>query len=179
MDNKLFYDIAIDYQTGDSFNTESIKGERIGIITSDLDKAKENLLRIKKQYLKYLDIDEEKSNTNLDDEIEMYPAFKTQMNKLNSQYIKTVYVALFLMIVNFVVSGSIVYQNYAGSNTLTTFVSFFMLVSMKLYSAYNVGTISVKDERANSAYMKMPKTYNTIDEDHRLTIAPTNVNVII
>lgn len=50
---------------------------------------------------------------------------------------------------------------------------------MKLYSAYNVGTISVKDERANSAYMKMPKTYNTIDEDHRLTIAPTNVNVII
>jgi len=57
MDNKLFYDIAIDYQTGDSFNTESIKGERIGIITSDLDKAKENLLRIKKQYLKYLDID--------------------------------------------------------------------------------------------------------------------------
>jgi len=129
--------------------------------------------------IKYLDIDEEKSNTNLDDEIEMYPAFKTQMNKLNNQYIKTVYVALFLMIVNFVVSGSIVYQNYAGSNTLTTFISFFMLVSMKLYSAYNVGTISVKDERANSAYMKMPKTYNTIDEDHRLTIAPANVNVII
>ena len=39
------------------------------------------------------------TNKNLDDEIEMYPAFKTQMNKLNSQYIKTVYVALFLMIV--------------------------------------------------------------------------------
>lgn len=57
--------------------------------------------------IKYLDIDEEKSNTNLDDEIEMYPAFKKQMNKLNNQYIKAVYVSLFLMIVNFVVSGSI------------------------------------------------------------------------
>jgi len=81
--------------------------------------------------IKYLDIDEEKSNTNLDLEIELYPTFKKQMNKLNNQYIKTVYIALVLMVVNFGVSGAIVYQNYAGSNTLTTFISFFMLVSMK------------------------------------------------
>lgn len=128
--------------------------------------------------IEYLDIDEQKSNTNLDLEIETYPAVKKQMNKLNNQYIKTVYIALFLMVVNFCVSGTIVYQNYAGSNTLTTFISFFMLVSMKLYSAYNVGTISVKDERANSAYMKIPKTYNTIDEDHRIS-TPEGVNIVI
>ena len=128
--------------------------------------------------IKYLDIDEEKSNTNLDLEIETYPAFKKQMNKLNNQYIKVVYIALFLMVVNFAVSGTIVYQNYAGSNTLTTFISFFMLVTMKLYSAYNVGTISVKDERANSAYMKIPKTYNTIDEDHRIS-TPEGVNIVM
>jgi hypothetical protein len=43
-----------------------------------------------------------------------------------------------------------------------------MLVSMKLYSAWNVGRLSLKYERANSAYMKEPKTYNTIDADFRI-----------
>ena len=119
--------------------------------------------------IKYLDIDENLGNTNLDTEIELYPKFKKDMNRLNNQYLKAVYAALFFMISNFVVSGSVVYQFYAGSNTLTTFLSFFMLVSMKLYSAYGVGIASVKDERANSAYMKMSKAYNTIDEDFRIT----------
>jgi len=135
-------------------------------------------LRRENWCIQYLDIDEHRSNTNLDTEIELYPEFKNEMRKLNNQYIKAVYAALFFMIVNFVVSGSIVYQSYAGSNTLTTFISFFMLVSMKLFSAYNVGKISVKDERANSAYMKIPKTYNTIDVDHRIS-APENVNAIL
>lgn len=39
---------------------------------------------------------------------------------------------------------------------------------MKLYNAWGVGRLSIKDERANSAYMKEPKTYNTIDEDYRI-----------
>ena len=43
-----------------------------------------------------------------------------------------------------------------------------MLVSAKLYSAWNVGSLSIKHERANSAYLKEPKTYNTIDEDYRI-----------
>ena len=39
---------------------------------------------------------------------------------------------------------------------------------MKLYNAWSVGRLSIKDERANSAYMKEPKTYNTIDEDYKI-----------
>jgi hypothetical protein len=31
-----------------------------------------------------------------------------------------------------------------------------------------VGRLSIKDERANSAYMKEHKTYNTIDEDYKI-----------
>lgn len=136
--------------------------------------------------IEYLDIDEQKSNTNLDTEIELYPKFKKKMNKLNNQYIKAVYVVFVFMVVNFIVSGTVIYQKNAGSNTLTTFISFFMLVSIKLYSSYNVGAISVKDERANSAYMKTLKTYNTIDKDHRiaapddpLPIAPDGIDIII
>ena len=73
-----------------------------------------------------------------------------------------------MMCINFIVSGFTVYQTYTGSNSITSFVSFFLLVSMKLYNAWTIGRLSIKDERANSAYMKEPKTYNTIDEDYRI-----------
>ena len=43
-----------------------------------------------------------------------------------------------------------------------------MLVSMKLYSSWGVGSLSIRDERANSAYLKEPKTYNTIDVDFKI-----------
>ena len=118
--------------------------------------------------IQYLDIDDEKSTNNLDTEIEAYPKYKLEMNRLNNNYVYATYAAVFMMIVNFVVSGFTVYQTYAGPNSITSFLSFFMLVSMKLYNAWTIGRLSIKDERANSAYMKEPKTYNTIDEDYRI-----------
>ena len=132
--------------------------------------------------IRYLDIDDEKTTNNLDYEIEAYPKYKAEMANLNTQYIRSVYIALFMMITNFVVSGVTVYQSYTGTNSVTTFVSFFMLVFMKLYSSWTVGALSIKDERANSAYMKEPKTYNTIDTDYRIEdISNDNVstNVVI
>lgn len=128
------------------------------------------VLEYQREYwcIKYLDIDDEKSTNNLDLEIEAYPKYKKQMARLNRDYIYGVYISFFFMIVNFVLSGVTVYQSYAGTNSITTFLSFFMLVSAKLYSAWNVGSLSIKHERANSAYLKEPKTYNTIDEDYRI-----------
>ena len=78
--------------------------------------------------IEYLDIDDEKSTNNLDQEIELYPKFKNQMAILNKKYIISVYFSLFTMIINFILSGVTVYQSYAGPNSITTFVSFFMLV---------------------------------------------------
>ena len=132
--------------------------------------------------IQYLDIDDEKSTNNLDIEIEAYPNYKAQMACLNTHYIRSVYVALFMMTTNFVVSGVTVYQSYTGTNSITTFLSFFMLVFMKLYSSWTVGALSIKDERANSAYMKEPKTYNTIDTDYRIEDIPNDdvsTNVVI
>ena len=51
----VYYEIQIDYQTGDSFNTEEIEGEAIGLVNRDLDKAKENLKRIKDHYARCSD----------------------------------------------------------------------------------------------------------------------------
>ena len=49
------YGIKVDYITGDSFGSENIYGEDIGIAISDIDKAKENLKRIKEHYLEFQD----------------------------------------------------------------------------------------------------------------------------
>jgi len=48
------YEIHIHYTTGDSFNTEEIYGESIGIVTTDIDKAKENLKRIAENHNSYI-----------------------------------------------------------------------------------------------------------------------------
>lgn len=129
--------------------------------------------------IKYLDIDDNKSSNNLDEEIEKYPKYKHEMHQLNRKYLNCTYAALFLMVANFIISGFTVYQSYAGPNSITTFISFFMLVSLKLYSSWNVGALSVKHERANSAYLREPKTYNTIDEDFRILDEENTVDIEI
>lgn len=132
--------------------------------------------------IKYLDIDDGKNTNNLDTEIELYPKYKKEMVNLNKSYIYAVYLSLVMMFSNFIVSGIVIYQSYTGINSITTFLSFFMLVFVKLYNSWTVGDLSIKNERANSAYMKEPKTYNTIDADYKITKDDTNKkedNIII
>ena len=50
----VVYDIVVDYRTGDSFSDEDIYGESVGIVTTDVAKAQENLYRIKEHYKKAL-----------------------------------------------------------------------------------------------------------------------------
>ena len=131
--------------------------------------------------IKYLDVDPEKPNDNLDHEVEQYPIIKQQMHKLNHDYLLSIKLALGFLIGNFTVSSVAIAHDYAGINTATSLVSFFMLVMSKVYNAYSTGKISVKDERAFSAYMKTPITYNTIDEDHDIDEEPVaeDINVVV
>lgn len=137
--------------------------------------------------IKYLDIDPNKSNNHLDDEIENYPVLKSEMASLNNQYLCALYAAATILVANFGVSGTTIALNYAGSNTLTSLLSFVLLVSMKLYAAHSVGMRSVEEERAFSGYLTIARTYNTIDNEHRTdgsnielqdSIAHTDVSVI-
>ena len=125
-----------------------------------------------------MDIDLTKPNNYLDDEIEAYPKYKNQMNMLNKQYLKSMYISSTLLIINFGISGTSIGFDYVGTNTITAMLSFLLLISNKLYSAYVTGTESVKKERALSAYMKTAKTYNTIDIDFKITEVPASTENI-
>lgn len=113
----------------------------------------------------YLDIDETKPNDYLDEQIERYPEIKQKMLKLNKTYLRDIYLALGFLITNFLLSGVSIGYNYVGTNTVTSIVSFLLLVTMKITSALNVGKESVNDDHALSSYLKTNKTYNVIDKD--------------
>ena len=90
------------------------------------------------------------------------------MNKLNKYYLYSLYTSGILLLTNFIYSSYSISYDYTGPNTITSILSFFMLVTNKLYTSFGIGRESVKNERAFSAYMRTPKTYNTIDEDYKI-----------
>lgn len=117
--------------------------------------------------IKYLDIDQDKSNTNLDDEIEEYPKLKLEMNNLNTKYANYTKLCGAVQVINIGLSLSDIVNNWSGSASLTPLISYIILIFMKLFQAYSVSSIAVKNECALSAYLTGPRTYNTIDEDYK------------
>lgn len=127
-------------------------------------------LRRENWSITYLDIDPGKPNNNLESEIEEYPKIKQEMLVQNNTYIDVFYVSCTLLTINFCVSSIVVIQDNAGMVTLSSLLGFLILIANKMYIVYDVGTKSIENERAFSAYLIIPRTYNTIDEDYRKCI---------
>lgn len=126
-----------------------------------------NEIRREEWCIKYLDIDPDKANDNLDDEIEKYPEFKQVMIKLNTSYANSTKFCGAVQVANIGLSLVDISSHWTGGATITPLLSYILLIFMKLFQAYSVSSIAVKDERAFSAYLVGPKTYNTIDKDHK------------
>lgn len=125
--------------------------------------------------IEYLDIDIDKPNNNLDEQIEHYPSIKSNMLLLNQRYTKLTYLSIVSVLANYIMSCIYIIPNHYGSNTYTSLVSFGLLVFMKLYNAYNIATKSIKDEHAYSAFMTTAVTYNAIDDNYVLPDTETKV----
>jgi len=122
--------------------------------------------------IEHLDIDPNKPNTNLDEEIEAYPEFKTHMHKLNIDYYKVASATFWLVIINFTMSALYIFgftpTSSSFSESLLSLVSFLILVMFKLSTTRTNALASVRQERALSAYMTVHKTFNVIDPDYRI-----------
>ncbi len=131
--------------------------------------------------IQYLDIDDAKSAIHLDHEIEAYPIIKQRMHTLNVRYKRIALICIVSQLVNIGVSTADIAMAWAGFSSLTPLASYTLLICMKLFVSYGIAAASLKDERALSAFMRAPKTYNTIDEDHRhkeLSIVPVQTAAI-
>jgi hypothetical protein len=115
--------------------------------------------------IKYLDIDPNKPNNNLDTEIEQYPEYKNNMLQINKKYKKNSLNCIGLQGVNITLSVVYIAHHWTGTIALTPLISYVIMVISKLYNTFFISNASIKEERAYSAYLTISKTYNTIDSD--------------
>ena len=81
------------------------------------------------------------------------PEFK-KIRKINSDF------------VNLCLTIKLLYVNYHSSSTISCFISFSLLVMMKLYNSFTVAYHSVKSDKMMSAYMSEFVSFNVLDTDY-------------
>lgn len=128
------------------------------------------LLELKRENwaIKYLDIDNNQSDNSLKEILKKYPKIDREMDRLNYYYFLVVKTTSICCIINMILSSMLIKQNYHSSNTISCFVSFSLLVIIKLYNSVSVGYQSVKNDKMLSAYMTEFVSFNVIDSDHRI-----------
>ena len=123
-------------------------------------------LRREEWSIKYLDIDNDKSDNSLKEEIIKYKDLDGKMDRINKYYYNIVRVTIFFYIINNLLSIRLLKDKYYSSTTFSCFFSFSLLVGMKLYNSYTVAKNSVLYDKMTSAYMTEFVSYNVIDSDY-------------
>lgn len=116
--------------------------------------------------IKYLDIDNDKPDNALKEVIVKHKKLDKQMDSLNLIYYNIVKVTLFMNFINIGIVVKILNNNYHSQSTISCFVSFTLLILMKLYNSFNVAYQSVKHDKMTSAYMSEFVSFNVLDKDY-------------
>ena len=88
------------------------------------------------------------------------------MDSLNLVYYNIVKATLFMNFINIGIVIKILNNNYHSQSTISCFVSFTLLILMKLYNSFNVAYQSVKHDKMTSAYMSEFVSFNVLDKDY-------------
>lgn len=121
--------------------------------------------------IEYLDIDEEKSFTNLKYELEKYPEYKEKLSYINNIYYRF---SIFLGVsnlLNFSITG-IFFYNYIDYSSfdlknISVFVTYLLLITDKLISSIYYARKSYYELTQTSAYIIAPILFNTVDSDYK------------
>ena len=116
--------------------------------------------------IEYLDIDNDKSDNGLKEIIKTRPKLDKEMDRLNLYYYYLLCSTIFAYSINIGLMIKILYSDYHSSSTISCFMSFVLLVLMKLYNSFIVARQSIKNDKMMSAYMSEFVSYNVIDKDH-------------
>jgi hypothetical protein len=116
--------------------------------------------------IKYLDIDHDKPDNALKEIIRNEPNLDKKMDVLNFYYYTIVRIAIVFYFINISLMIRILYTDYHSSSTISSFISFVLLVVMKLYNSFIVAKASVSDDKMMSAYVSEFVSYNVLDEDY-------------
>ena len=116
--------------------------------------------------IRYLDIDNDKPDNALKEVIVKEKVLDKRMDLLNLYYYRIVNFTIFMNMVNIGLVIKILYNDYHSQSTVSCFVSFSLLILMKLYNSFSVAYQSVKNDKMMSAYMSEFVSYNVLDSDY-------------
>ena len=116
--------------------------------------------------IKKLDIDHNKADNNLDTVLVNRPELKNKLYKINNNYFYTTLCLFILFIVNNAASLKIINTNNYGSTTLNSYLSFEMLIALKLWNSFEVSYYSKRKHKALSAFLREFSSFNVIDTDY-------------
>jgi len=156
-DNLLHHDNDLFHQVTLGFNFLSVL-LFIGVYIIEL--KRENWC------VKYLDIDHNIPDNNLEFIIKDKPDLLLPLSKHNKLYFKSIFITSFIYSINLALSSILIYDNYAGIPSVTSYMSYVVLILLKIYNSLFISYDSMKNNKALSAYIIEFTSYNKIDVDH-------------
>ena len=123
-------------------------------------------LRRENWAIKFLDIDNDKPDNSLKQIIILEPKLDKQMDKLNKIYFYGLSITAIIYFINVCLMINILLQDYHSMSTISCFISFVLLVQMKLYNSLSTAYHSVKSDKMMSAFMSEFVSYNVLDSDY-------------
>jgi hypothetical protein len=120
--------------------------------------------------IKYLAVNPELANDNegVSKQLELLPVNKqNKIFTINRYYRLSSYGALSIYVLNVLLSSAAVNQYYAGSQTISTFVTYVLFMATKFASVYSL--VSTDKNIFYSAYIVGKIQYNDVDEDNKIT----------
>ena len=120
-------------------------------------------LRRENWMIRHLDVDSDKPDSYL--ALVAPDDVKSSLHAWNGWYWKWAVLGMVLSIANVALSSVYLATAYQDSSTVSTLVSFSLLVFMKLFSSFFLAKKSVADDRAYSAYLKENTSFNVLDTD--------------
>lgn len=126
------------------------------------------LLELKRESwaIKFLDVDKDKSDNALKSIIVNEPKLDKQMDKLNRLYLYGLSVTSVVYLINIILMINVLYKDYHSMSTISCFVSFTLLVQMKLYNSLSIAYKSFKNDTMLSAFLTEFVSYNVLDKDY-------------
>ena len=116
--------------------------------------------------IKFLDINNDIPDNALKEKIILEPILDKKMDQLNKYYYHSLLITSGVYCINVLLMIKILISDYHSISTLSCFVSFVLLVLMKLYNSLSVSYQSVKNDKMMSAYMSEFVSFNVLDSDY-------------
>jgi len=126
------------------------------------------LLELKRESwaIKFLDVDKDKSDNALKEIIVNEPKLDKRMDKLNRLYFYGLSITSVVYLINVLMMINVLYQDYHSMSTISCFISFTLLVQMKLYNSLSIAYKSVKNDTMLSAFLTEFVSFNVLDKDY-------------